>query len=434
MKKKTETGRIALGTSSPRPRRPKQPSPFAPSAADRAPEANFAETSESLETELNEGDPRETASKMFEAIFGATFNPTKCKTQLRLCVSRIRLLQNKKTVTTRAQRKDIAKLLEAGKEDSARIRVEALIQEESTVLAYEMLELYCELLSVRVELMKQSKSLPEDMQESVASVLYAAQRCSAQLPELVVIRQQLQAKYGKEYAQRAQSDETCLAEQVNPRLVESLAIKVPPPKKKLALLSEIALEHGVDWEVVTEETAAEDVGEGAKAGAGADTLADGANPKYPDLAGATQYPNIQFTDEQGNEDDPPVSPAGSIAVGTPVHPGDAPAAAPQDFKKAGGAAAQDPMAPAPPSAPVLASAPPSGKPPASHSEGVPDLPDTPSPLHLNLNINVVDVDEGAAPGGVQGGGEGSGGGMDELSKRLDALKTGGQLPKPPKDF
>ena len=102
---------------------------------------------------------------------------------------------------------------------------------------------------------------------------------------------------------------------------------------------------------------------------------------------------VPVTDEQGNEDDPPVSPAGSIAVGTPVHPGDAPAAAPQDFKKAGGAAAQDPMAPAPPSAPVLASAPPSGKPPASHSEGVPDLPDTPSPLHLNLNINVVDVDE-----------------------------------------
>ena len=100
------------------------------------------------------------------------------------------------------------------------------------MIAYEILELYCELLSVRVELMKLNKSLPEDMQESVASVIYAAQRCSAQLPELAVVKAQLQAKYGKEYVQRAQSDETCLSEQVNPRLIESLAIKVPSPKKK----------------------------------------------------------------------------------------------------------------------------------------------------------------------------------------------------------
>ena len=94
---------------------------------------------------------------MFQAIFGGGFNPNKTKTQLRLCVSRIKLLQNKKNVLIRQQRKDIATLLANGKEDSARIRVEALIQEQGCSIAYEILELYCELLSVRVELMKQNK-------------------------------------------------------------------------------------------------------------------------------------------------------------------------------------------------------------------------------------------------------------------------------------
>jgi hypothetical protein len=188
---------------------------------------------------------------MFQAIFGGGFNPNKTKTQLRLCVSRIKLLQNKKNLIIRQQRKDIAGLLANGKEDSARIRVEALIQEQGCSIAYEILELYCELLSVRVELMKMNKSLPEDMRESVASVVYAARRCSAQLPELKAVKDQLLAKYGKDYIQRCQSDETCVLEQVNPRVIDSLAIKVPAPKHKLALLSEIALEHNVDWEVIT---------------------------------------------------------------------------------------------------------------------------------------------------------------------------------------
>lgn len=341
---------------------------------------------------------------MFESIFGVSFSPNKTKTQLRLCVSRIKLLQNKKTIMTRQQRKDIAKLLASGKEDSARIRVEALIQEESLMIAYEILELYCELLSVRVELMKLNKGLPEDMQESVASVIYAAQRCSAQLPELAVVKTQLKAKYGKEYVQRAQSDDTCLSEQVNPRLIESLAIKVPSPKKKVALLSEIALEHNVDWEVV-QASPEEDAAPSASAEAATDTSMDakgGGPPPLPRKLDANiQYPHITFSDE-------PPSP--TIAVGTPVHVGEedpAPPPAPPTAKAA------------PPSAPPVA-----GEPSSSASHGVDDLPDTPSPV--SLNINIVDVPEPAA--GEQRGG------MDELSKRLDALKTGGQMPKPPKDF
>jgi hypothetical protein len=401
---------------------------------------------------------------MFQAIFGGGFNPNKTKTQLRLCVSRIKLLQNKKNLIIRQQRKDIAGLLANGKEDSARIRVEALIQEQGCSIAYEILELYCELLSVRVELMKMNKSLPEDMRESVASVIYAARRCSAQLPELKAVKDQLLAKYGKDYIQRCQSDETCVLEQVNPRVIDSLAIKVPAPKHKLALLSEIALEHNVDWEVITvspEESesemppppsaaaavnhpgAADDSSctkgccGGGNAQQNTTTTQTGSSnastPRYPPtnaVAVSGPYPTIEFSDE-------PDSPVASIAVGVPLHPGDERADEEGSQKiptpKGKGKIMQvqeEDLTPTAPPQVFTKSAP---APPTTDNDDtccggggeaggdVPDLPDTPSPLNINVTKKKGDDDE-------------DGGEMDDLSKRLEALKTGAQLPQPPKDM
>lgn len=51
------------------------------------------------------------------------FNPTRAKVQLKLSVNRLQMLQNKKNMLAQQQRKEIARLLEIGKEESARIRV-----------------------------------------------------------------------------------------------------------------------------------------------------------------------------------------------------------------------------------------------------------------------------------------------------------------------
>jgi len=51
------------------------------------------------------------------------YNATKLKVQLRLAVSRLKMLQNKKASINAQQRREIASLLEKGKEESARIRV-----------------------------------------------------------------------------------------------------------------------------------------------------------------------------------------------------------------------------------------------------------------------------------------------------------------------
>jgi hypothetical protein len=43
------------------------------------------------------------------------------------------------------------------------------------VQAYEILELYLELIAVRVQLIAKSKEIPRDMVEAISSIIYAAQ-------------------------------------------------------------------------------------------------------------------------------------------------------------------------------------------------------------------------------------------------------------------
>ena len=62
----------------------------------------------------------------FFGLFGG-FNPSKCKTALRLCIGRIKLLKNKKGLAARALRKEIADLLGADKTESARVRIEGVM-------------------------------------------------------------------------------------------------------------------------------------------------------------------------------------------------------------------------------------------------------------------------------------------------------------------
>ena len=49
----------------------------------------------------------------FGRLFGGGFSSSKCKTSLRLCVGRIKLLRNKKSLATRALISEVADLLRA---------------------------------------------------------------------------------------------------------------------------------------------------------------------------------------------------------------------------------------------------------------------------------------------------------------------------------
>ncbi|TKW08722.1 hypothetical protein SEVIR_6G042500v4 [Setaria viridis] len=191
---------------------------------------------------------------MLDAFFkggGGGFRGAKCKTLLKLTIPRIKLLRNRRELQLRQMRRDIAKLLEAGQEATARIRVEHIIREENMMAAQEILELFCELVAVRLPVIEAKKECPIDLKEAISSICFAAPRC-ADLPELMQVQMTFATKYGKEFV--AAASELMPDCGVNRQIIELLSIRPPPVDAKLKLLKEIAEEHEVDWDPSETET------------------------------------------------------------------------------------------------------------------------------------------------------------------------------------
>ena len=74
------------------------------------------------------------------------------------------------------QIREIAKMLaeDPPKEEKARIKSEALIRDDNTVEAYEILQLNCELLSERIHLITHSKECPQDLVSSISTLIWAS--------------------------------------------------------------------------------------------------------------------------------------------------------------------------------------------------------------------------------------------------------------------
>jgi hypothetical protein len=139
---------------------------------------------------------------MWDSFFGLGFKASKCKTLLRLAMARIKLLRNKRDLQIKQLRKEIAQLLTSGQEPSAHIRVEHIFREENILAAYDILELFCELITVRLPIIESQKLCPLDLKEAISSLIFAAPRC-ADLPELQQIQGLFAVKYGKEFAAAA---------------------------------------------------------------------------------------------------------------------------------------------------------------------------------------------------------------------------------------
>ncbi|XP_051123629.1 uncharacterized protein LOC127246359 isoform X1 [Andrographis paniculata] len=187
---------------------------------------------------------------MLDSFFKQRFNAAKCKTLLKLTIPRIKLLRNRREIQLKQMRKDIAKLLETGQEATARIRVEHIIREEKMMAAQEIVELFCELIAVRLPIIEAQRECPLDLKEAISSVCFAAPRC-ADLPELQQVQILFAGKYGKEFVVAA--TELLPECGVNRKLVELLSIRAPAPDVKLKLLKDIAEEHQLDWDASASE-------------------------------------------------------------------------------------------------------------------------------------------------------------------------------------
>lgn len=173
------------------------------------------------------------------------FNPSKCKTTLKLAVSRIKLMKNKKGIQLTQSKREVGQLLSSGQDQTARIRVEHVVREEKTIAAFDLIEIYCELIVARLPIIESQKICPVDLKEAVAGIIFAAPRC-AEIPELKDISKHLTAKYGKEFVSAAVELRPDCG--VNKTLIEKLSARAPDGLTKEKILTTIAKEQSIKWE------------------------------------------------------------------------------------------------------------------------------------------------------------------------------------------
>ncbi|CAN1226210.1 IST1-like protein [Linum perenne] len=184
------------------------------------------------------------------SIFRPRFNSSKCKTAAKMTVSRIKLLKNKRQAVVRQMRRDIALLLQSGQDATARIRVEHVIREQNVLAANEFIELFCELVVSRLQIIAKQRECPADLKEGIASLMFAAPRCS-EIPELLALKDIFEKKYGTDFVGAAVDLRPSCG--VNRMLIDKLSVRTPTGQVKLKVLKEIAKEHQIEWDTTESE-------------------------------------------------------------------------------------------------------------------------------------------------------------------------------------
>lgn len=158
--------------------------------------------------------------------------------------------------------------IQQGKIESAKIRIENIIQQDITTELHEILELYCELLLARSQLLdppsssspllrptspSHSAQCDPGLEEAVRSLIYAAPR--TEVKELHSARALLVEKFGKEFSLSAMEGEG-----VAERVLKKLKVETPAPALVDAYMHEIARAYGVHIPGDPEEAEEEDEG------------------------------------------------------------------------------------------------------------------------------------------------------------------------------
>lgn len=151
------------------------------------------------------------------------------------------MVQQRDEALNKAARRQMAQLLDGGKVDSARIRVENIIRSDITTELHEILELYCELLLARGGLLD-SPTCDPGLEEAVKSIIYAAPK--TEIKELQVVRALLAERYGKEFLLAAMEN---TGGKVSEKVVKKLSVTPPREELVVGYLEEIAKAYGVNW-------------------------------------------------------------------------------------------------------------------------------------------------------------------------------------------
>lgn len=221
----------------------------------------------------------------------------KIKVQLKLSISRLRMVQQKDAALAKVARREMAALLEAGKIESAKIRVENIIRSDLNTELLEILELYCELLTARAGLLE-AKECDPGLEEAVKSIIYAAPRIEG-VKELGIVRALLAEKYGKEFTLMAVENGDG---KVPERVLKKTRVEPPEGELVEAYLAAIADAYGVDYPPGTRAAREEEA-------AAADRAEEGDDDDEENPSGGQKVPALE---------EPLASPPSKLGPKSPV--------------------------------------------------------------------------------------------------------------------
>ncbi|XP_021836900.2 uncharacterized protein [Spinacia oleracea] len=180
--------------------------------------------------------------KTLDVLLGRSFKASKFKTLVNLAISRLSVLKNQKRARCSVSRSDVAQLLRGSEQDRALIRVEQVIKDQNMLDVFSIIEGYCILLSERINLIQHQKTFPEELQEAISSLVFAASRCG-ELPEIQEIRQVFTSLYGREFILRATELRNSCG--VNPKIIQKLSTRQPSLDIRMKVLKDIANENAI---------------------------------------------------------------------------------------------------------------------------------------------------------------------------------------------
>jgi vacuolar protein sorting-associated protein IST1 len=154
--------------------------------------------------------------------FWPRFDPNKCKLYLKSAVVRMNLKKKKGQEQNKLAEKEISELVKQEKDEMARLRVEQLVREQRLLEAYDVLELFCEIVVTRLQLINMYPEIPDDLAEAVHTLTWASLRVA--IPELKQVANQFKLKYGEEFLKAALDNTSCY---VNEELMEKLSVCCP---------------------------------------------------------------------------------------------------------------------------------------------------------------------------------------------------------------
>ncbi|CAN0914968.1 IST1-like protein [Linum grandiflorum] len=183
---------------------------------------------------------------MFDCLLGWR-KASKCKRTVRRLQVRMRALRNKRQAMARQSKEDVVQLIKLGFHDIAFNRVEQVVKDEEMVKVYELLDNYCDVISINISYIRKRKDLPNDINEAVSSLVFASARIG-DLPELQVVRELAEDRYGPRFERVAV--DLLPGNHVNHQVREKLTAGTVPDDVRLRLVDEIARENRLLPEIV----------------------------------------------------------------------------------------------------------------------------------------------------------------------------------------